>query len=428
MALRSPAILSICTGAGGLDLGVKLARPDARTVCYVEREAFAVANLVAAIQHGIMDDAPIWSDLRTFRGKPWRGQVDWLVGGIPCQPHSTAGKRLGAGDERDLWPAAARIIQEVRPSGVFLENVPGIARYYHGRIKPDLRAMGYRIEEGLFSAAEVGAPQVRVRLFILAHSGSDGWGRGSAPAQGRPGHDQDAGLLLEGPGGELANANHGAGSAQLELQHHQRAKEPTGSHRGTLVDPGSPQFGVRHRRVDREVLPPGERDEGVQPPEPPGGDVADAVGQRLQGPHDLRGRLSQAGGSGEAVADRQSDGWGKGTGRSPAGRPQPAECGPNVPHADGYLQERVRRTEQEEPIPGLGGLFPPGPDDLESWARVLAEMPEAEPAFCREADGVAWWLDATSARTQRLAVLGNGVVPLVAAHAFRTLAARMKSE
>ena len=75
-----------------------------------------------------------------------------------------------------------------------------------------------------------------------------------------------------------------------------------------------------------------------------------------------------------------------------------------------------------------GDLFPPGPDDLEAWARVLAEMPEAEPDFCRDADGVAWWLDATTARTQKLRVLGNGVVPLVSAYAFRTLAARFDTE
>ena len=65
--------------------------------------------------------------------------------------------------------------------------------------------------------------------------------------------------------------------------------------------------------------------------------------------------------------------------------------------------------------------FPPAPNDLEGWERVLAEVPSLEPAFCRVADGVAWRVDATADRTHRLRVLGNGVVPLVAAHALRTL-------
>ena len=123
MAVRSPRILSICTGAGGLDLGVKLACPAARTVCYVEREAFAVAELVAAMEAACLDEAPVWSDLGSFDGTAWRGRVDWLIGGIPCQPHSTASnQRRGADDERDLWPAAARVIREVQPAVVFLET------------------------------------------------------------------------------------------------------------------------------------------------------------------------------------------------------------------------------------------------------------------------------------------------------------------
>ena len=76
MALPTPTVISICTGAGGLDLGFRLAHPAARTICYVEREAFPVANLVAAMEADLLDAAPVWDDLQTFDGGPWRGVVD----------------------------------------------------------------------------------------------------------------------------------------------------------------------------------------------------------------------------------------------------------------------------------------------------------------------------------------------------------------
>jgi len=81
-------VLSLCAGIGGIDLGLKLALPGARTVCYVENEATACEKLVARIEDGALDDAPIWSDLKTFDCKPWRGRVHCVTGGYPCQPFS----------------------------------------------------------------------------------------------------------------------------------------------------------------------------------------------------------------------------------------------------------------------------------------------------------------------------------------------------
>ena len=97
-------VLSVCSGTGGLDLGLRLAVPCARTVCYLEREAYAAAVLAARMEEEALDAAPIWTDLRTFDGKPWRGVVDCVLGGYPCQPFSFAGKRAGENDERHLWP------------------------------------------------------------------------------------------------------------------------------------------------------------------------------------------------------------------------------------------------------------------------------------------------------------------------------------
>lgn len=179
MAARAETILSLCSGAGQLDRGVHAALGGARTVCYVERELAAALVLAARIRDGALDDGPVWSDLFTFDGGAWRGRVRGIVAGIPCQPHSVAGKRLGEDDERDLWPHTAELIRAVAPDWFFLENVPGIARYYYARIRPELRDMGFRVAECLVTAEEVGAPHRRERLFVLA----DRNGGGCEPAE-----------------------------------------------------------------------------------------------------------------------------------------------------------------------------------------------------------------------------------------------------
>lgn len=169
MATHSPRVLSLCAGGGGLDLGIRLAVPDARTVLYLERDVVEAGVLGKGIEAGTLDDAPIWSDLLTFDGRAWRGLVDCVAGGFPCQPHSYAGKRLGEFDERNLWPAVARLVFDIAPEIAFFENVPGISRYFWSDIRPDLQALGYEVAEGIFSAAEVGAPHLRERLYIMAY-------------------------------------------------------------------------------------------------------------------------------------------------------------------------------------------------------------------------------------------------------------------
>ena len=116
--------LSLCAGAGGLDLGLALAEPGYRAVGYVERDAFAAAVLVARMEDQTLDQAPVWDDLTGFDGRPWRGAVDLVSAGYPCQPFSVAGRRKGTNDPRHLWPHVARVISECGPVWVFLENVP----------------------------------------------------------------------------------------------------------------------------------------------------------------------------------------------------------------------------------------------------------------------------------------------------------------
>jgi len=179
-------VLSICSGYGGIELGLDAALAGrTRTICYVENEISVAAILAARMEDGSIDKAPIWTDLTTFQTEPFRGKVDLLCGGFPCQPFSFAGKRLQSADERNLWPDVARIIDGIKPDRVFLENVTGILRYYHERIRRDLRAMGYEVTEGLFSAAETGAPHRRERLFILAHADARRQGEPSVQSETR---------------------------------------------------------------------------------------------------------------------------------------------------------------------------------------------------------------------------------------------------
>lgn len=165
-------ILSVCAGVGGLDLGVGLAVRNARTVCYIEREIQAAAILVARMQDKTLHAAPIWSDMLTFDGKPWRGHVDCIISGDPCQPNSVAGKRGGANDDRFLIDGLIRLVKDVRPSRLFRENVPGNADGQLAALVPALEDMGYRVAAGIFSAGEVGASHRRERLFIMADAQS----------------------------------------------------------------------------------------------------------------------------------------------------------------------------------------------------------------------------------------------------------------
>ena len=162
--------MSICAGYAGLDLGLHIAEPTYRTVCYIEREAHAAATLVARMADKALDQAPIWDDLKSFDGRPWRDSIHIITAGYPCQPFSFAGKRKGEHDPRHLWPDIARIIDEVSPEWVFAENVEGHLNLGCADVCDSLRRLGYTPKAGLFSAREAGASHRRGRVFILAHA------------------------------------------------------------------------------------------------------------------------------------------------------------------------------------------------------------------------------------------------------------------
>jgi len=126
------------------------------------------------MEAGLLDAAPIWTDLKTFPWEEFRDRVDILSGGYPCQPFSAAGKRLGKDDPRHLWPFIADGIALMRPSICFFENVEGHISMGLSDVMQDLGRLGYRSTWGIFSASEVGAPHQRKRVFILAYRINEG--------------------------------------------------------------------------------------------------------------------------------------------------------------------------------------------------------------------------------------------------------------
>ena len=162
--------LALCAGFGGLERGIESLIPCSRTVCFVEGETYPASVLASKMEAGSLPKAPIWSNVRTFDGTPWRGKVSFISGGFPCQPYSSAGKQLAEKDPRDLWPEFARIIGEVRPNLIFLENVPGVVKWALPTILEDLSQMGYDAAWCVVAASDVGAPHRRKRWFLLAYS------------------------------------------------------------------------------------------------------------------------------------------------------------------------------------------------------------------------------------------------------------------
>ena len=165
-------VVSFCSGYAGIERGLELAGVEARTVSYVEIEAFACANLVAKMETGALAAAPIWTDLKTFPAELFRDRVDILTGGYPCQPFSAAGKRAGKNDPRHLWPWIRQHVDTIRPSHCFFENVEGHISLGLREVIEDLESLGYTTTWGIFSASEVGAPHQRKRVYIMANSSS----------------------------------------------------------------------------------------------------------------------------------------------------------------------------------------------------------------------------------------------------------------
>jgi len=159
--------MELFAGAGGGILAGELI--GVRCICAVEFNPYARAVLMARQDDGSLPAFPIWDDVRTFNGRPWRGLVDEVSGGFPCKGISTTGPGTGlAHSESALWAEQLRIIGEVRPRVARIENSPALTKRGGARVIADLAALGYVCRWGIISAGRFGAPHERERMWIVA--------------------------------------------------------------------------------------------------------------------------------------------------------------------------------------------------------------------------------------------------------------------
>ena len=375
-------IISLCTGGGGLDRAVELAIPSARPIACVEREAFAVANLVSQMQRGVMAPAPIHGDVRTFPGRRFRGGVDGVIGGIPCQPYSFAGKRLGRNDERDLWGAARRIFVQSGAWFILIENVGGmLSEGGAERVRGDLLRLGCKVAGGLFRASEVGHPHERERLFILGvadRDGVDGYRRGvfgagwrGQPSDGRSGMApaELGGCEGRDPAGSGADtalpSDSSVGDAAVIGREGSRSSRSPADLRRRPADPGyalaDPNLAVLRGQPSAGQQPLIQSHDGVGGTASAELDDAPRHDGRLHEGRRLQGIGAPDAGGASQMADTLGggrDGW---------------PCEPE------WSEEERAAVEWAS----HGPLSAPGPGDVGAWRWIMERVPERLPAVSR---------------------------------------------
>lgn len=399
-----------------------------RVVCAVEIEAFQRSVLLARQRDGSFPVFPVWDDVATFDGKPWRGAVDLVSGGFPCTDISLAGKGAGIdGEKSGLWREMARIIAEVQPRFVFVENVRALVSRGLDRVLGDLADLGFDAEWDCFRASDVGAPHKRERLFILAYSAVVRLERLRAIAGG----------IGTGKGeGRVFEPSRGCASLAFPQSdgRNQGRTEP-GREQGRFDAPEC--CDAMADPSDGQLQEQGRRQEGRDGAGPAGAILADASSERRQqdarGSHghesENAGRATQYNNEPErldpGVADPnvKHDDRSRSTGQGRRLEPPDSRrdlAHPNQQHSDAGGLGTGSLCGERRQSPDLRRGFPPGPNDTDGWNAYIAQG-GPEPAICRGADGLA-------DRSKRLATLGNGWVPQVAALAWHTLLNRMNGE
>lgn len=319
MALRT---IELFAGVGmlgvGLHAGLGHMGLTTRTVCYVEREAFAASVMAARMAEGALDDAPVWSDVTTFDAKAWRGSVDCVLGGFPCQDLSLAGRRAGLDGKRSgLFFELLRIAEDSGARYLFLENVAGIAsatasvvdeaegeleERAAARVLGELADRGWNAEWITLSASEVGASHGRARWFCWAWRSMDDTHR-DGPPEGQDGRRGD------GAGTDPGKRREGAGERCSILAHAQRPERRAVSVGGTGGQQGH-NGGRREThggpRVADEVLGHAERVDCERRGEP--GDMARTGGAAEDQTREREWRGPAVDGGGQPMAHTGSAG------------------------------------------------------------------------------------------------------------------------
>ena len=428
--------ISLCSGYGGLELGIERVFPESRTVCYVEGELFAAQHLVKKMEEGKLDPSPIWSNVKTFNGEPWRGKVDWIAGGFPCQPYSTAGKQMGESDPRDLWPDFVRIIREVRPGFIFLENVPNIVKLRLDQIILDLDSLGYSASWGVVAASEVGARHQRKRWFcmaVLCDPNGDGFNQFRNEISGERIFEERE---LEGNRSqnkcEVDSYAHGFRLDENKQSSPGRKLNLEGLC-GNMADSNNERLGSCCSRTSEEPSRQGAKRDDYN-----GGSKCFEQ-LRLNQPSNLQRNVSDSHDSSQfpscgtirqengndisGSCENVSNTHGK---RGTKSRELfkgtngifincSCETGQIIPNTDSERTKRVRG------INGTTQKVEQGQRNInqgDKWGGRFESMWEVEPSMGRLVDGASDWVD-------KLRLLGNGVVPQQAAYAFQTLGERL---
>lgn len=277
--------LALFSGAGGGILGGQLL--GWRTVCAVERDEHCGGILVKRQNEGHLEPFPIWTDVETFDGRPWRGVVDVVSGGFPCQDISAAGKGAGLeGVRSGLWVEMARIISEVRPKYVFVENSPVLTSRGLGKVLGDLATLGYDAEWGVMGAHHVGAPHKRDRIWVVGSHSSIKRLEGQWPDSGQEEINQfrDVGCKVSNSQSKRAQQNHRGIRERAQGIDRRASTDQTEGHKEqSSSDNVDNSCGRRHRAQAKKIQP--RRDSTVNgrgwEVEPSVGRVADGVARRV---------------------------------------------------------------------------------------------------------------------------------------------------